>query len=164
MVVFKWITGTLKVTILLCNCLDDRQHLQTLSAFTLPTPHICINATIAPCCIILLYKVKWPNLWLHLQVVISQLFSSCHSWLSSSKSPVSQMTYALIVRGLSDSYFLQLEKKDTRPSMQFFLSFLLYLLVNIFLSFSDTGDYLTTEKKTYYASKLGSNDQELLCF
>ena len=56
------------------------------------------------------------------------------------------MTYALIVRGLSDSYFLQLEKKDTRPSMQFLLSFLLYLLVNIFLSFSVTGDYLTTEK------------------
>ena len=74
------------------------------------------------------------------------------------------MTYALIVRGLSDSYFLQLEKKDTRPSMQFLLSFLLYLLVNIFLSFSVTGDYLTTEKITYYASKLGSNDQELLCF
>ena len=75
------------------------------------------------------------------------------------------MTYALIVKGLSDSYFLQLEKKDTRPSMQFLLSFLLlYLLVNIFLSFSVTGDYLTTEKITYYASKLGSNDQELLCF
>ena len=74
------------------------------------------------------------------------------------------MTYALIVRGLSDSYFLQLEKKDARPSMQFLFSFLLYLLVNIFLSFSVTGDYLTTEKITYYASKLGSNDQELLCF
>ena len=74
------------------------------------------------------------------------------------------MTYALIVRGLSDSYFLQLEKKDTRPSMQFLLSFLLYLLVNIFLSFSVTGAYMTTEKITYYASKLGSNDQELLCF